>query len=189
ALGKSATKVPSLAGAFLSKFPDLTIRHTVPMLESEDMLLRCNAARVLGAAGPPARERSEKALLKALDDADAGVRAAVVDALYRVSPAEIRTALPVAVSVLGSRQFQAFHAAEIFKPHAAEFCPRLIRELEGKSNEEQSELVSALNLMRTTSLPFVIAALNDPSSAIRSGAAAVTGSIGPEAAASLPGLL
>jgi HEAT repeat protein len=189
ALGKSATRVPSLAGAFMSKFPDLTIRHTVPLLESEDVLLRCNAARVLGAAGPPARERSEKALAKALDDADAGVRAAVVDALYRVSPAEMRNALPVAVSLLGSRQFLAFHAVEIFKPHAAEFCPRLIRELEGKSNEEQSELVSTLYLMRATSLPLVIAAFNDPSPAIRRGAAAVTGSIGPEAAASMPGLL
>jgi HEAT repeat protein len=189
ALGKSATRVPSLAGAFLSKFPELTIRHTVPLLESDDRLLRCNAARVLAAAGPPARELGEKALLKALHDDESSVRVAAVDALYRVSPAEIRTALPVVVGLLGSRQFRAFHAAEIFKPHAGEFCPRLIRELEGKSNEEQSELVSALFLMRATSLPLVIAAFNDPSAAVRRGAAAVTGAIGQEAAASIPGLL
>jgi len=188
-LGKSLKKSPSLSGEFLERFPELAVRHTVPLLESDDSAIRRHAAQVLAAAGPTARDAGEAALLAALHDPDDAIRAAAVDALYRVESAELRQTVPVLIQLVASRQFPASDAATIFTPYAREVCPRLIRELDGKSLEKQAALVSTLSLMRETSLPLLIGALDDDLASVRVGAAAALGGIGRRASESIPGLL
>jgi HEAT repeat protein len=188
-LGDSLKPSPSLSGEFLERFPELSVRLTVPLLESDDTVVRRNAARVLASAGPPARESGETALLKTLQDPDESVRGAAVDALYRMRSGELGQAVPVLVKLVASREFPVKDAAAIFRPYAGEVCPRLIRELEGKSVDEQADLVSTLGLLRETSLPMLVAALDDGTVSVRIGAAAALATMGNAASAAIPGLL
>jgi HEAT repeat protein len=180
---------PSLAVQFYHQYPDLTLRHAVKLLEDKETLVRQEAAGLLGEVHSGTQERAGEALLKALKDTDPGVRAIAVRSLSQVASGKIRQAIPVVLKLLEARLFDGYGTSAIFKSYAAEMCPLLIRALDGKSAAEQAELASALYHFRATSLPLLVAALDDPATPIRRGAIAVLTQIGPDARTAIPKLV
>ena len=97
--------------------------------------------------------------------------------------------LPSLIKLVAARGFEASYAARIFKPHATDVSRQLVQELEGKTIEEQADLVSTLAYLQPDSMSAVIAAFDNPSPSIRIGAAAVAAAIGRKAPIAVPGLL
>lgn len=188
AFTKCVGPTPELNRAFLQLFPDLALKHTIPLLKSDDKTLRIHATLVLAAAGPKAKEQTAKPLVEALQDPAPEVRGAVAHALFIVAPSEFRPAIEVLVKLVGKRQYSGFNASIMLRSYAKEACPQLIRELEGKTGDEQAELVHALYCLKPESRPFLDAALSE-SAAVRVGAAKALGLIGADASGSIPGLL
>jgi|GEM_PF-3975246 len=195
---------PFLKTEFLVRFPELTIRHVVPLLEDKDPLVRRGAARVLMAAGSRAKQQATVPLQKALQDSEADVRIEVVKGLNVVAPDEFSPAVPVLVNLLGAHRCYPHEAAEMLRIRQDDALPLLIRELEKKTTYDHSSVVETLHFLRQMdhySMPpldaetlakrdaQIISALAHPCLMIRRGAAAVITRLGPHATTAVPSLL
>ena len=192
---------PFLNAEFLVRFPDLTIKHLVPLLEDKDPKVRRGAARVLFAAGTKAKEEATAPLQKALQDPEAEVRVAMVRALFAVAPDNCITAIPILVKLLGPKGFYESEVAHMLRSYQDISLPLLIRELDSETRESVIGTLSSLRQYDYRSMPrldaetiarrdaLIFAALGDPSLMIRRGAAAVIRQLGTQVSAAVPSLL
>ncbi len=179
---------PTLCEQFTTRFPELALKYTIPLLSDEEALVRKQAARVLTLLGPLAASAKDS-LLKAIGDPEAEVRVAVLDALFKTAPGAFRPAVPVLAKLIAANGKVPTENIAMLAAHEKEITPLLMKELGTTKTNEYTALVAALAQLRVTSQPLLIAALDDPSAAVRCQASVVLMTLGNVAPESLPKLI
>lgn len=143
---------------------------------------------------PASEEISLAALVRALDDPEAAVRAAAASALAKAG-AQAQTASPALVARLRDPdenvRLRAADALVVIGPTAASL-PQLIRMLEGEAAPVRAvaaRVVAAMGPAGRDAVPSLTAALGEPDDVTRTAAAVALAQIGPEARTAVPALL
>jgi HEAT repeat protein len=149
---------------------DSTLKKLVHLIASAgDAELRRAAVRVAGAVGPSKERDLVKALIAALDDADAGLRAAAIEALGQLGAEEALPRLVQLVRQGGAELESAAQAAGRLGARGAKAVGKVMAEV---SPPHRRRIVSALALGGTQSAVLAtVQALTDPDPGVVDAAA------------------
>lgn len=192
ALADPAPDVQRQAGLALATLGDETVPALRDLLKSREPNRRRDAAQVLEAIGPDARDAAaDLALL--LKDKEAQVRAAGAAALAALGK-EAQDAMPTLLEVLRTDksyevQLQTFQAITLVGSKDPASLQKALKEINDNTRWATPFILKQFGPRAKDAVPHLIKALSHKDSGTRLAAALALGEIGADAKAAVPGLM